>query len=133
MHTPVTAFYAALLAILFVGLSMRVIRLRGLARVAVGTGGDPALERAIRVHANCAEYVPIGLVLPLLVELSGYTPWVVHVNGAALLAGRTVHAWGMSRTNEVIRFRAIGMVVTFAALASCAALLLVGSFLPPQG
>ncbi len=130
MHTPITALYAALLAILFVGLAMRVIRLRGLMRVAVGTGGDPALERAIRVHANCAEYAPIGLVLLLLVELSGYTPWVVHANGLALLAGRTVHAWGMSRSNEVVRFRAIGMVATFAMLASCAALLLVGSFLP---
>ena len=130
MHTPITAFYASLLAILFVGLSMRVIRLRGLVRVAVGAGGDPALERAIRVHANCAEYAPIGLVLLLLVELSGYTPWVVHANGVALLAGRTIHAWGMSQTNEVIRLRAIGMVATFVTLASCAALLLVGSFLP---
>ncbi len=130
MHTPITAFYASLLAILFVGLSMRVIRLRGLVRVAVGAGGDPALERAIRVHANCAEYAPIGLLLLLLVELSGYTPWVVHANGVALLAGRTIHAWGMSRTNEVIRLRAIGMVATFVTLASCAALLLVGSFLP---
>ena len=130
MHTPITALYAALLALLFIVLALRVIRLRGTVRVPVGTGGDRLLERAVRVHGNCAEYAPIGIVLLLLVELCGYMSWVVHLNGTALLAGRVIHAWGMAQTREVIGFRVVGMVVTFAMLASCAALLVVATVWP---
>nr|WP_265324035.1 MAPEG family protein [Aeromonas veronii] len=50
--------YAALLALLFVLLSIRTIRTRHSRKVALGHGDDPAMLRAMRVHANFAEYVP---------------------------------------------------------------------------
>jgi uncharacterized protein len=60
---PATALWAALLAPVCLWLSMRVIGQRRRARIAIGTGGDPALERAMRAQANFAEYVPFALVL----------------------------------------------------------------------
>jgi uncharacterized protein len=66
---PITAFYAALLAPLFILLAVRVIRQRRGARVAIGDGGDKLLLRRMRVHANFAEYVPFALVLMCM-------PWV---------------------------------------------------------
>ena len=49
--TPVAPIYAALIALLFVALSVRTLRLRHRFAVAVGTGGERELERAIRAHA----------------------------------------------------------------------------------
>ena len=54
--------YAALLALLFIALSIRTIRARRAHKVAIGTGGHAAVERAMRVHANFAEYVPLALL-----------------------------------------------------------------------
>src|SRR5689334_19267799 len=99
----VTAIYAALLALLFLTLSLLVIRQRYRSRVAIGTGNDPGVERAMRVHANFAEYVPLALVLILLSELLGTAVWWLHLLGLALLAGRSLHAYGVSQQPENLR------------------------------
>ena len=49
-------WYAAALALIFVGLSIRVIRGRGLHRVNLGSGGVDDMERRIRAHGNFAEH-----------------------------------------------------------------------------
>ena len=46
--------YAAILVLMFVFLSIRVIQMRGSAKIGIGTGNDPAMERRIRVHGNFA-------------------------------------------------------------------------------
>ncbi len=124
LHAPVTGLYAALLTLLYLFLSYRVIARRNTAGVALGVGTDAPLQRAVRVHANLAEYAPLGLLLLLLSELSGYAPWVIHGAGLCLLAGRLVHAAGVSRATEDFRVRVAGMMLTFTALA-CLALLLL--------
>ena len=65
---PITAFYAALLAALFLYLSVRVIGWRRDRRVEFGHGEDFELLRRMRVHANFAEYVPFAIVLMGLAE-----------------------------------------------------------------
>ena len=105
--------YASLLALLFFGLSVRTLRLRRRLRVAVGDGGHPLLLRAMRVHANCAEYVPLGLLLIAGAENVGAAPLLVHSLGVALLVGRSLHAFGVSHEREVFAFRVSGMLLTF--------------------
>lgn len=55
--------YAALLGIVFLLLSIRTLRLRRRLRIAVGDGGSVLMLRAMRVHGNFAEYVPLALLL----------------------------------------------------------------------
>lgn len=117
--------YAALLALIYVYLAVRVVGARRRAKVGLGTGDDPALQRAVRVHGNFAEYAPFGLLLILLVGLNGWGAWAVHLLGALLLAGRIVHAYGMSQEKENLRYRIVGMMTTFGVLAGAAFLLLV--------
>ena len=112
----ITALYAAPLALLFVVLAFLVIRQRYRTHTAIGTGNDPGLERAVRVHANFAEYVPIALLLILLAELLGAAGWWLHLSGAGLLAGRALHAYGVSRSPENLRLRMMGMVLTFSVI-----------------
>ena len=120
-----TALYAGLLAPLFVLLSVRVIALRRSGQVALGDGGDALLARRVRVQANFAEYVPLGLILLGLSESLGASAWLLHALGLALLVGRLSHAWGMSQPREVLAFRATGMALTFGMLLVGAAACLV--------
>ncbi|MFC7476547.1 MAPEG family protein [Dankookia sp. GCM10030260] len=123
MPLPATARYAALLAALFLALSLRVVQLRYRYRVALGAP-HRLVERAVRAHGNWAEYVPFALVLLGLLEGMGLPSWGVHALGSALLAGRLLHAWGISREPEVLRFRSAGMALTFTVVGVGAAALL---------
>ena len=116
----IVPLYAGLLALVFVGLSAFVIRQRGRAKVAIGAGGDALLERAMRVHANFAEYVPLAVVLLALTELQRAPAWLLHALGLLLLVGRLAHAYGVSQEKENFRFRVSGMMATFATLVIAA-------------
>lgn len=120
-----TTLWAALLAPVCLWLSLRVIGERRRAGVAIGAGDDPVLERAIRAQGNFAEYVPFALVLLALAEAGGTPGWVIHPLGAALLAGRIAHGWGIVRQPEDYRFRVGGMMATFAVIAAAALAALV--------
>ena len=123
----ITALYAALITLVFLALSARVIARRGAAQVALGDGGNRELARAIRAHANCAEYAPLGIILIGLAEQVSAPALILHALGVGLLAGRVVHAYGLSREPENLRFRLIGMILTFTALAVGAAAALIGA------
>lgn len=113
---PITAVYASLLALLFVALCARVIKLRRRFQVALGDGGEPELLRAIRAQGNFAEYVPLALLLIALAESAGAAGLWVHLLGLLLLLGRGLHAWGVSAVREDLRLRIVGMLATFVAL-----------------
>ena len=116
---------AALLAFLFISLSLRVIKLRRSRRVAIGSGGDAGVERAMRVHANFAEYVPFALVLLILCAMRGLPDVLMAVLCAILFLGRAVHAYGVSQDKEDFRLRVSGMMATFGVIGTSALALLV--------
>jgi uncharacterized membrane protein YecN with MAPEG domain len=127
MTPTITALYAAPLILLFFVLTMRVMVLRFPKQVMIGTGGDPVLERATRVHANFTEYVPLFLVALTVAELCGAAPWALHAAGAAMLAGRLCHALGVSRTPDILALRGLGMLLTLGALIAAGALALAAA------
>ena len=115
-HVGITAGYAALLALLYLALSLRVIAYRRGNRISLGDAGDPALLSRIRAHGNLAEYAPLALVLLLIAELGGAGLWVLHVGGGMLLAGRLAHAVALSLPPTGLPLRTIGMALTFTAI-----------------
>lgn len=116
--------YAAPLAILFVVLSIRTIRLRRSLKIGIGDAGNSQMLRAMRVHSNFAEYVPLSLLMLYLAEGQGAYPFFVHCLGMCLLIGRFSHAFGVSQENENYTFRVAGMAMTFTTLLSSSAYLL---------
>ena len=116
----ITAFYAALLAVLFMFLSIRVIGWRRQQRVEIGHGEDLQLLRRMRVHANFAEYAPFTLLLMALAESMVPPHILLHLVGMTLLAGRLMHAYGLSQTPHNLRYRAWGMTLTFTAMGIAA-------------
>lgn len=129
----VTPLYAGLLALLFVLLSVRVIGARRAAKVAIGDGGDKALLRRMRVQANCAEYVPVALLLLALAELQRLPGPLLHGLGLMLLTGRLIHAVGVSQEHEPFALRVGGMAMTLTVIvvAALANIALALGLVPP--
>ena len=112
MTLPITASLTSLLALLFVGLSARVIALRRRSGVSLGDGGNPDLQRAIRGQANCAEYAPLGAMLVLVAELQGLNAILLAALAAAFLLGRTLHGYAFGFTAGSLGLRVGGMQLT---------------------
>lgn len=112
----IVAIYAALLGLLFVALSVRTILTRRRLQIAIGDGEQPQMLRAMRVHANFAEYTPIALIVIAAAEVSDAPGALIHGLGVALLIGRCLHAWGVAQVKEDFRLRVSGMMLTFTAL-----------------
>ena len=121
----VTPLYAALLGLLFVALSVRALLMRRRLRIAVGDGGNKQMLRAMRVHANFAEYVPISLLLIFMFEVAGAPRALLHALCVCLVLGRLSHAFGVANVAEDYRYRVFGMTMTFTALLGGAGGLLV--------
>lgn len=129
MNVPfVVPFYAAIFALLYVGLSIRVIALRGGKRVSLGSGGDPTLERAIRIHANFIEYVPLALILLIAMEMQQNSRYLLHILCLVLLVARICHFLALSRENTANPLRGAGVGLTILVLVVAAIALIIDFF-----
>ena len=125
MMLSITPLYAGLLTLVFLALSVAVIK----QRMAVEKAGDGAdeteLNKSMRVQANFVEYVPLGVILMLCAELQGAPALAIHAMGVTLLIGRICHGIGMSRTPEVSALRGGGFLLT-AVMLILSALAIIG-------
>lgn len=121
----VTPLYAACLGLLYIGLSLNVVRLRWKFQTGIGSGGHSSLSRAIRVHGNCGEYAPLGIILMALVEVIGASDMTLHIIGACLLIGRILHATGLLKSAGSSAPRILGMVLTFSSIIASSIFLLI--------
>lgn len=130
MALPVTAIYAGLAGLLLLLLAGRVPPLRMRLRQSLGDGGHAELQRAVRLHGNAAEHIPIALILLGLAEGLGGPAWLLHGIGSLLIAGRVLHVAALWRAGGPRRLRVVGMVLTFAAqLAGALACLVLATTL----
>lgn len=120
MAPRITAFYAALAALLVIALALRVVLQRRRARVGVGDGGDRTLARAIRAHANAVEYLPLALLLLSLLELLAVAPVGLHVFGIVLILSRVLHAVGLSSSGGTSFGRFAGTLGTWLCMIAMA-------------
>lgn len=111
------AIYAALNALLMFGLALNVGLRRGAQKqLQPGDMGDALLTRAIRAHANFAEYAPLVLLLVLAMALLGAPAGWVHALGGGFTAGRVCHAFGMMGDKHPNAVRFVGNLLTGMAL-----------------
>ena len=109
----ITGFYAALLIILLLALTINIIRLRFKYRVPLGDGGQVGLTKAIRVHGNFIEYIPLALILMAIFELNHGSEFWLHAAGISLVVGRLSHAFALYKTIGTSIYRQIGMFSVF--------------------
>ncbi|MGE0725003.1 MAG: MAPEG family protein [Alphaproteobacteria bacterium] len=121
------ALWAGLLALLYLALALPVVVRRRRAQIGLGTGGDQVLLRAVRVHGNFAEYVPLALVLMILAATARWGSLYMHALGATLLVARVLHAIGVWRHDGRSAGRFLGTLLTWIVTAIAALLCLVAA------
>lgn len=124
-----SSLYLALAGLLVVALMLRVALMRKRLGVGMGDGGHAELGRAIRVHANAVETLPLALLMLLAAEWGGTPAPLLHAAGITLLGGRLLHAWGMTGRSGYSPGRFWGTVATLLAYLYLVALLIYRSLL----
>lgn len=117
MKLEITLIIAAAAALLNIWLAVRVGRVRTSEQVSVGDGGNEAVIRRMRAHANFTEYTPFFLILLGLVELAwGSNIWLW---GAAILfiLGRIAHGFGMDGIGKLRMFGTLSTLLVLLGLA----------------
>ena len=121
---PITSVYLALSALWVLALLLRVVALRWRLRVGEGDGGHRDLAKAIRVHGNAIETLPLALLLMFAYELGGGSATLLHAAGVLLIAGRLAHAQGLSKTFGASAGRIAGTATVITVMAVLAGLIL---------
>lgn len=122
MH--ITGIYAALATMLVLVLALRTSVGRHGKHIYIGDGGDEDMFLRIRAHANAIENLPLALLLLGLLEWNQAMPPWLHACGCVLLAGRVLHAFGMSIPSFSRIGRVTGTALTWGVMAVMAVLLL---------
>ena len=126
---PITAsIYAAILGLMAVALTVRVIMGRAKTGIQSGDGGNAPLGQAIRAHANFAEQVPLALLLIVLVEATGTPTILVHTLGVVLVIARLANAWGLSHSLGPTMPRQSGAGLTGLVVTAASVLILYRLF-----
>jgi len=122
---PITGLTGGALGLLYLILSSWVSLRRIQIGRSLGDGKDHQLKRAIRVHGNFAEFVPLLLVLLGLVELTDASRAFVGGLAVTLVLARLAHAVGLGLTHRVSQLRRFGAAFTYLLLAVASGRLIV--------
>lgn len=119
MPVPVTAFVAAVCALLLLFTAIDTVRQRMRAQAAFGDAGDAKLISASRSHGNLAEHAPIVILLLAFLELSHVWHLGLMAIGAIFLFGRVLHIWGLylPMSTKPPLPRSLGVIITWLTLA----------------
>ena len=121
----ITPIYAALLGLVLLVLSVRVVTAVRAKGVSIGDGGSPDHLALIRSQGNFVEYVPMILILIGFAEAGGASDTWIHGLGGVLLLARILHPIGMSPEPKPNVFRFAGTVSTFLVLLISSILVLM--------
>lgn len=112
----ITGLYASILACWVLVLAYNVARSRMKHRIGLLDGGNVPLTRAIRIHGNATEYLPLALILFAIAETNGLSHFLLHILGSSLVAFRLWHAWGIFHSSGLSKGRFGGTLGTWTII-----------------
>ena len=118
----ITALYSGLLALMYIVFSYNVASKRRRLGVGAGDGENRLLLKAIRIHSNFIEYVPLLLILMAIFELNQGSSTILHISGVSIFIARVAHYMGLSKTLGASKARMLGVSLTWLILIKLAAL-----------
>jgi uncharacterized membrane protein YecN with MAPEG domain len=112
----VTGLYGTVLSFLIIFLAARLVRLRVKHRVGFLDGGQPDLTKAMRIHGNAIETIPLALILMACAEASHLPLAVLHGAGIVLVFARVFHAYGLNQSAGQSKGRTYGTLLTWIVI-----------------
>lgn len=116
-HWPVVGLYAALNVFILFWLAVATGAARRKAGVLIGDGGDLALIRVMRGHANAVENMPMMFVMMIVAAAMGTPSFVLHALGGVFTVGRLIHAMHFVSLDAPRWQRGVGFMLSFLAMA----------------
>jgi len=115
MTLPVTAFAAAICALLLIYCAYATVAIRIKHSVSFGDGENPNLLVARRIHANLAEHAPLFLIMLAVLEMANAHHWGITAIAGIFLIGRVLHIVGMKQHHASgnAKLRQAGVVATW--------------------
>jgi hypothetical protein len=128
-----SSLYISLLALIYLALSVNVIKGRRIAKIAIGDGNNDNMRQKIRAHGNFIEYTPFFLIMLLCVEYNGLPKLFIHIFGLIFILGRIFHAYAILKEEKYLEekitnkplFRVKGMICTFTSIGILAIILII--------
>jgi uncharacterized membrane protein YecN with MAPEG domain len=119
-----SVYIAAILALLLIGLSLNISRLRMRHQVAFGDGGKPDLIKAVRAHGNSLEQSVLFIVLLYLGEAAGQIGGpLTAALGFAFIMLRLLYCTGLFA--RILLLRQASHALTMLVLLAVTLLLLI--------
>jgi uncharacterized protein len=119
-----SVYIAAILALLLIGLSLNISRLRMRHQVAFGDGGKPDLIKAVRAHGNSLEQSVLFIVLLYLGEATGQIGGpLTAALGFAFIMLRLLYCTGLFA--RILLLRQASHALTMLVLQAVTLLLLI--------
>ena len=133
----ITSLYTALLALIFIALSVNVVRSRQMFKVALSDGNKDVMKQRIRAQGNFAEYTPLFLIMLGVAEYNRLPGYAIHILGVLFITGRILHAYSLLldekyNNGKLVnggRYRVRGMVFTLASIGMLVTILIIQYFL----
>jgi|GEM_PF-3076746 Uncharacterized relative of glutathione S-transferase, MAPEG superfamily len=127
VHTGL--IYLGILGLLYVILTVDVIRHRWKFRVGLGLGeNNPHMEKVVRIHGNFAEHVPFTALLLLILEINHASVILLNVLWVMLVLSRVAHAVGLQTSRTVSKGRTIGVSLMLSVMVIASLTLIVQFF-----
>lgn len=111
-----TGIWISLFIFLYIFLAYRVIMLRRGSQIGLGTGENKDLLKAVRIHGNYSEYIPLLILAISILEMRGLRTPFIHLMFAAGFLGRLMILQGISKSVGFSYGRFIGNAMTFVVL-----------------
>lgn len=125
----ITPMYVAMLGIILLALSIRVVAVvRAKGGIGYGDGGNPDYTTVLRGQQNFIEYVPLAVILIAFAEAGGTPAGWIHGLGAALVVGRIIHPFGLTNEPGINPLRFVGTNLTWLSILIASIWILINQF-----
>ena len=112
MILPTALTAAGLAALINLWLAIRCGQTRTKLGIQIGDGGNEAMIRRMRAHANFVEFTPVVVILIALIEYATRTSTWLWVVMALFMLGRVAHGLGMDGVGALAKGRMVGTLTT---------------------
>ncbi len=106
---PISFTFIALCASSMIFFGAWIGPLRGKLGILRGDGGDPVLQKRIRIHGNFTEYAPLFALVLVAGEVVGASAMWLWVSVGSFFVGRVIHFIRYDHND-----RALGLLLTTA-------------------
>jgi len=122
MTLPVTAFTAAICALLLIFLSFQVVKQRIRTESMFGASDDEKMKMVRGCHSNLAEHAPLAIIMVGVLELANAHHMALIIIAGLFLVARILHVYGMHihQAGKTPRIRQVAVMSTWLTMTALA-------------